>query len=119
MKLTPAERETIILFDDAGSTANVYTHDHKLIEKLKHLHEKYPEQIFPDKKLMPVRSAIPYQNDASVSAPLTARSDEKLTANGQRKQGLSLPVEKPENPKAYTSAWVIATPMRRYLFLRL
>ena len=45
MKLTPAERETIILFDDAGSTANVYTHDHKLIEKLKHLHEKYPEQI--------------------------------------------------------------------------
>ena len=42
MKLTPAERETIILFDDAGSTANVYTHDHKLIEKLKRLHEKYP-----------------------------------------------------------------------------
>ena len=50
MKLTPAERETIILFDDAGSTANVYTHDHKLIDKLKRLHEKYPDQIFPDRK---------------------------------------------------------------------
>lgn len=51
MKLTPAERETIILFDEAGSTANVYTHDHKLIEKLKHLHEKYPDQIFPGGKV--------------------------------------------------------------------
>ena len=34
MKLTPAERETIILYDEAGDTANVYTYDHKLIEKL-------------------------------------------------------------------------------------
>ena len=41
MKLTPAERETIILYDEAGDTANVYTYDHKLIEKLKQLHKKH------------------------------------------------------------------------------
>ena len=45
MKLTPAERETIILYDEAGDTANVYTYDHKLIEKLKQLHKKHPDQI--------------------------------------------------------------------------
>ena len=48
MKLTPAERETIILYDEAGDTANVYTYDHKLIEKLKQLHKKHPDQIYPE-----------------------------------------------------------------------
>ena len=56
MKLTPAERETIILYDEAEDTASVYTYDHKLIEKLKRLHEKYPDQIYPEN---PVRHGAP------------------------------------------------------------
>lgn len=34
MKLSPAERETIILFSDADDTASVYTYDRRLIKKL-------------------------------------------------------------------------------------
>lgn len=33
MKLSPAERETIILFSDADDTASVYTYDRRLIKK--------------------------------------------------------------------------------------
>ena len=48
MKLTPYERETIILYNEAEDTASVYTHDHRLIDKLKQLHAKYPDKIYPD-----------------------------------------------------------------------
>ena len=41
MKLTPYEMETIVLYNQAETTANVYTHDPKLIAKLRRLHEKY------------------------------------------------------------------------------
>ena len=51
MKLTPYERETIILYNEAEDTASVYTHDHRLIEKLKQLHAKYPDKIYPEKKM--------------------------------------------------------------------
>lgn len=49
MKLSPEERETIILYNEAAETASVYTHDPKLIGKLKRLHEKYPDKIYPEK----------------------------------------------------------------------
>ena len=49
MKLTPEERETIILYDEASENATVYTHDLKLIAKLKLLHDGYPDQIYPDR----------------------------------------------------------------------
>ena len=38
MRLTPEERETIILYDESTDKASVYTHDKKLREKLKRLH---------------------------------------------------------------------------------
>ncbi|MGI6337309.1 MAG: immunoglobulin [Eubacteriales bacterium] len=53
MKLTPEERETIILYDESTDKAKVYTHDKKLIEKLKRLHKKYPELICTDRKEHP------------------------------------------------------------------
>jgi len=49
MKLSPEERETIILYNEAEDTASVYTHDPKLIGKLKRLHEKYPDKVYPEK----------------------------------------------------------------------
>ena len=45
MKLSLYEQETIILYNQAEATAEVYTHDPKLLEKLRRLAEKYPDQI--------------------------------------------------------------------------
>ena len=50
MKLEPSERETIVLFSDADDTASVYTHDHKLKARLKELHRRQPDKIYPEKK---------------------------------------------------------------------
>lgn len=46
MELTPYEKETIILFNEEIDTASVYTHNPKLIKKLKKLSEKYPDKIY-------------------------------------------------------------------------
>lgn len=45
MKLSPAERETIILFSDADDTASVYTFDRRLIKKLESLCKKCPDEV--------------------------------------------------------------------------
>ena len=49
MKLSKYEEETVVLYNEAQSTASVYTHDPKLKEKLKRLSEKYPEQVILEK----------------------------------------------------------------------
>ncbi len=48
--LSLAEQETIILWDNEADTANVYTHDARMISKLKALAEKYPEQFRLERK---------------------------------------------------------------------
>ena len=50
MKLTPYERETVILYNEAEDTASVYTYDAKLLTKLRRLSQKYPDLIRPDKR---------------------------------------------------------------------
>lgn len=50
MKLSPAERETIILFSDADDTASVYTFDRRLIKKLDALCQKCPDEVRAEKK---------------------------------------------------------------------
>ncbi len=45
MKLSLLEQETILLYNQAEATADVYTHDPKLLRKLNSLSEKYPDQI--------------------------------------------------------------------------
>ena len=42
MKLSLYEQETIILYNQAEATAEVYSHDPRLLEKLRRLAEKYP-----------------------------------------------------------------------------
>lgn len=94
MKLTPAERETIILYNEAEDTASVYTHDRKMIEKLKKLHEKNPSQIYPEGN---VRSgAVSYivpKRCVSIRAPY---SEERRKADSERakKAGLTPPCRK-------------------------
>ena len=45
MKRSLYEQETILLYNQADATAEVYSHDPKLLEKLRRLAEKYPEQV--------------------------------------------------------------------------
>lgn len=45
MKLSLLEQETILLYNQAEATADVYTHDPKLLRKLNSLSAKYPDQI--------------------------------------------------------------------------
>ena len=44
-KLTKAEQETVINFDNELDTASIYTHDSRLIKKLRKLRKQYPEQF--------------------------------------------------------------------------
>ena len=41
-KFTKAEQETVINFDNEMDTASVYTHDSRLIKKLRELRKQYP-----------------------------------------------------------------------------
>ena len=50
MKLLPEERETIILWSDAEDTASIFTHDRKLISRLKQLSQKYPDKFYAERK---------------------------------------------------------------------
>ena len=98
MKLTPAERETIIIFNDADSTANVYTHDRKLIDKLKRLHEKYPDQIFPDRKSR--AGAVSYTVPKRCVSIRPPYSEERRKADSERakKAGIAPPGRKARKP---------------------
>lgn len=49
MKMSKYEEETVVLYNEAESTASVYTHDPKLKEKLKRLSTKYSEQVIFEK----------------------------------------------------------------------
>ena len=42
MKLTRYEQETIIRFDEENKSADVYTHNQKLIRRLAELQDKFP-----------------------------------------------------------------------------
>lgn len=44
MTLSKYERETIIIYNQAEPNAMVYTHDPKLIAKLRRLHDATPEE---------------------------------------------------------------------------
>lgn len=45
MKLSLLEQETILLYNQAEQTADIYTHDPKLMKKLSALSKEYPKQV--------------------------------------------------------------------------
>ena len=53
MSLTKLERETIILFNEEEATATVYTHNAKLIAKLRRMAEKFPGKVYPERREHP------------------------------------------------------------------
>ena len=91
MKLTPYERETIFLYNEAEDTASVYTHEPKLIQKLKLLHKKYPDKIYPDCKEH--HGAVSYIVPKRCVGVRTPYSDERRKADSERarKAGIAPP----------------------------
>ena len=82
MKLSKLEQESIILYNEEESTASIYTHDPKLIRKLKRLAEKYPDKVYPDRAVHAgaVSYAVP-KSCVSVREPF---SDERRRAASER-----------------------------------
>jgi len=73
MNLTPYERETIILFNEEEDTASVYTHNAKLIRKLKKLSAKYPDKIYEVKSGNGSVSYIVPKSCVSVREPFSEK----------------------------------------------
>ena len=90
MKLSLYEQETIILYNQAEATAEVYSNDPRLLEKLRRLAEKYPDQIVKkDRQTCVVRNRC-----GSVREPYSA---ERRTAASERAKadGYKPPVRNP------------------------
>jgi len=88
MKLSLYEQETIILYNQAEATAEVYSHDPRLLEKLRRLAEKYPDQIAKkDRQTFTVPKRC-----VSVREPYSA--ERRKPANGPRLPGINRPSRK-------------------------
>ena len=82
MKLTPYEMETIILYNQEEAAANVYTHDPKLIAKLRRLQEKYPDRVFPDRPAQ--EGAVSYTVPKSCVSIREPYGDARRKADSER-----------------------------------
>lgn len=82
MKLTPYEMETIILYNQEEAVANVYTHDPKLIAKLRRLQEKYPDRVFSDRPAQ--EGAVSYTVPKSCVSIREPYSDARRKADSER-----------------------------------
>ena len=89
MKLSLYEQETIILYNQAEATAEVYSHDPRLLEKLRRLAEKYPDQIVKKD-----RQTLRCPNAACRCGSRTAPSAARPPANGPRLPGTGRPSPK-------------------------
>ena len=72
MKLSLYEQETIILYNQAEATAEVYTHDPRLLEKLRRLAEKYPDQSVKKDRGVSIRE--PYSAERRKAASERAKA---------------------------------------------
>ena len=89
MKLSLYEQETIILYNQAEATAEIYTHDRKLLEKLNRLSQKYPEQVCKKDKH---NFTVP-KRCVSVREPYSA---ERRKAASERDQGCRVQAAHPQ-----------------------
>lgn len=82
MKLTRAEQETIISFDEESPTANVYTHNLKLQKKLDELAAQHPNRVKHERDYPEgAKSYLVPKRCVSIRAPY---SDERREADRQR-----------------------------------
>jgi len=83
MRLSPEERETIILFSDADNTATVYTHDLRLTARLETLAKQYPDQVYAEREEHP--GAVSYivpKRCIQIRAPFSAERREAARQRG-------------------------------------
>lgn len=86
MKLSPAERETIILFSDADDTASVYTYDRRLIKSWTPFAENVRKKCMRRKHApLPVRKAILCRKAAFPSASRFPERGVRRQAGAQRR----------------------------------
>ena len=78
-KLTKAEQETVINFDNELDTASIYTHDSRLIKKLRELRKQYPEQFI-----------LEHREHGSVTYTITKRCVGNSSDRKQRKMDCRL-----------------------------
>lgn len=82
MKLSRYEQETVICFNEEEDTASVYTHNHKLEDKLRRLAARYPDKVMPVGKVRhgAVSFTVP-KRCVSIREPY---SDARRQADSQR-----------------------------------
>lgn len=93
MKLSLYEQETIILYNQAEATAEVYSHDPRLLEKLRRLAEKYPDQIVKKDR----QTFVVPKRCVSVREPYSEQRRE--AARERAKAGGYLPPRRDLDPK--------------------
>ena len=91
MKLSLYEQETILLYNQAEVTAEVYTHDRKLMEKLTRLSKKNPEQVCKKDKH---NFTVP-KRCVSVREPYSAER-RKAASERAKAAGYRPPIPKPK-----------------------
>ncbi|MDD3230683.1 MAG: immunoglobulin [Clostridiales bacterium] len=91
MKLSKLEQETIILYNQEETTASVYTHDPKLISKLRRLSEKHPDKVYPERN--DHTGAVSYIVPKSCVSIREPYSDARKLADSERakKAGITPP----------------------------
>lgn len=88
-KLTKAEQETVINFDNELDTASIYTHDSRLIKKLRELRNSIRSSLFWSTGSMG-RSLIRFRNAVLVSDRRTVKSGGNSSDRKQRKTACRL-----------------------------
>ena len=93
MKLSRIEQETIILYNEAEATAEVFTYDQKLLTKLERLTEKYPGQVTRtgERQFIVPKACVlvrePYSEERRKAASDRAKANGyRPPANGREKQ---------------------------------
>ena len=82
MKLSRAEQETIISFDEESPTANVYTHNPTLQEKLRQLAKQQPNRVKHERDYP--EGAVSYTVPKRCICVRAPYSDERREADRQR-----------------------------------
>ena len=82
MKLSKLEQESIILYNEEESTASIYIHEPKLQRKLRHLAEKDPDKVDPDRAVH--AGAVCYIVPKSCVSVREPFSDERRRAASER-----------------------------------
>ena len=95
MKLSRYEQETVINYNEAETTASVYTHDTKLLAKLSRLAAKYPRQVWQEgENSYPVpKSCIFVREPYSDERRAAARERAKLSGSTPPPRGLRSKME--------------------------